>query len=243
MSETNPSTTPEKAAVISRQRASEFEIVGLLYLYKITLSDGSIARLFATGERMATVTFQNQTYHSHPIEAGGFTWSPNQPDRQPVLRLSHHDLPAGFSPDFDNVRGGHVERLITFAEECAPPIGTNGASSFPPETWQIDRLEARDEAIIQLALQPVANLQGEMLPKRVVLRDVCQHRYRHYDEETQDFDYRQATCPYSAARYYTATGAPTTDKAQDSCSLRLESGCKKRYGDNLPFFGFPGLAR
>ena len=233
----------ETSSLISRQRASEFEISGLLYLYKITLSDGAIARLFATGERNVQVTFQNQIYHSHPIVADGFTWSPNQPDRLPSLRLSHHDLPTGFVPDFDNVRGGQIERLITFAEECAPPIGTNGASCFPPETWQIDRLEARDEAVIQLALQPVANLQGEMLPKRVVLRDVCQHRYRHYDPVTKAFDYRQATCPYSAARYFTADGTPTNDKALDRCSLRLTSGCKKRYSDDLPFFGFPGLAR
>lgn len=229
--------------MIGRDAASSFEVQGLLMLYKITLADGSMAHLFPTKEKALAVVFNDVTYHSHPITAEGFSWSPTQPDQMPFLQLSHRELPQDFAPDLDNVAGGTVERLITLAQECAPPIGTDGGSSFPPETWQIDRLESRDELVMQLALRPAANLQDEILPKRVVLRDICQHRYRRWDDVAQAFDYQDATCPYVGKSYFTLAGTKTDDAASDSCSLRLHSGCKKRFARDLPFFGFPGLAR
>lgn len=230
-------------AMIARADAADISLSGLLYLYQITLSDGSIARLFPAASSDMVAVFDGQSYHAHPIETDGFSWSAYQPAQQAILRLSHHGLPDDFKPNFDNVRGGEVRLIITFAAECAPPVGNDGGASFPPEIWHIDQLETGDEMMVQFTLQPAANLQSEMLPKRVVLRDVCQHSYRQWDAALRVFDYSHATCPYVGSDYFTSGGAPTTNQAQDSCSLRLESGCKKRYIDALPFYGFPGLSR
>lgn len=233
----------KSANIITRERVSEASLPGLLYLYEITLQDGQKAHFFAAREEGQIVRFNKQSYISHPIETAGFSWSPEEPVTPAMMQFSHHNLPQDFKPHFDNVKNGTVRVVITFAEECEAPIGTDGGSCFPPETWRIDRLERADDAIIQLALQPLANLQSEILPKRVILRDICQHRYRVWDKSAEAFDYSVATCPYVGTDYITIDGAPTDYPEQDSCSLTLEAGCKKRFTDELPFFGFPGLAR
>lgn len=229
--------------MMPRQGLREERIEGLLHLYEIKLSNGSVAHLFPSSKKQDTVTFNHKTYQSHPIETEGFSWSPNSPIRQPILRLSHLDLPDGFAPNFENVRGGQVTLTMTLIEAVNDRTSQDYNTSFPPETWFIDKLISADEAVIQLGLEPVANLQDAKLPKRVILRDICQHRYRIYDDKTKSFDYTNATCPYTSSTYFTADGTPTTNADQDSCSLHLETGCKKRYVTQLPFMGFPGLSR
>lgn len=236
-------TTDSASHQISREQAANFEITGLLYLYQITLSDGTNLRLFPSQDSTQTLIFGGVTYQAHPLEAERLSWQAEIGSSASVIRLARSALSQDISPHNDLLRGGEVTRLITFASECAPPIGTNGGASFPPETWQIDRLSHLDDQMIELSLQPIANLQDAILPKRVILRDVCQHRYRVWDDSAKAFDYTNATCPYVSNKYFDLQGAPTNDASQDACSLQLGTGCKRRFFSNLPFFGFPGLAR
>lgn len=229
--------------MIDRSMAASFDVKGLLYLYHIHLTDGREVRLFPGRKTSQIIQFGGHKYRAHPIETDGFSWQIDDSVHQPYLRLARQDLALDLSPHDDVFRGGTVERLITFASECAPPIGTNGGASFPPETWQIDRLAQLDEAVISFALQPIAPMAGAFLPHRVMLRDICQHRYRRWDKARGQFDYSQATCPYRGRWSYTKDGTPTTKRQEDVCSQKLVSGCKKRFKGTLPFFGFPGLSR
>ena len=89
----------------------------------------------------------------------------------------------------------------------------------------------------------IITLEGLYLPARLVLRDHCQHSYRRWDATENEFDYSKATCPYTGTDKFTAAGEQTQTASRDQCSRRLMTGCRKRFAGELPFLGFPGVAR
>jgi lambda family phage minor tail protein L len=143
----------------------------------------------------------------------------------------------------DRLRGNHVRRIITLADELDPPHGAGGANCFPVESWVIDRIAQLDNAVMRLELTAEASFEGVQFPQRVMLRDLCQHSYRRWRPALHDFDYTNVTCPYTNRVYFTNNGTRTTDPSQDACSFHLGTGCRKRFGGDLPFLGFPGVRR
>ena len=229
-----------KRPPIPRHHVRTPTVTGLIYLYEVIIGTREVLRL--TTAPTGPISFEGHAYHSHPIEIEGLGWQPGQLSHHPQLRLSLIDLPAATSVLEDASAGGSVTRLITFDTECDAPIGEGHGGCFPPETWQIDRLSHLDGEQVQFALAPIADLADATLPNRIIMRDICSHRYRQWDAETKRFSYQDATCPYAGPSYFDVTGAPTTDPASDICSLRLSTGCRKRFHHDLPFMGFPGLA-
>ena len=225
---------------IPRSQVRTPSVTGLLYLYEVVIGHREVLRL--TSCPTGPISFDGQAYHSHPIEIEGLGWQPGQLSHQPQMRLSLTQLPDADEVLDDASAGGSVTRLITFDTECDAPLGEGHGGCFPPETWQIDRLSHLDGEQVQFALAPIADLADATLPNRIILRDICGHRYRQWDAEAQRFSYQDVTCPYVGNRYYDATGAPRAHPSQDVCSLRLSSGCRKRFHHDLPFMGFPGLA-
>lgn len=100
---------------------------------------------------------------------------------------------------------------------------------FPDERWFIDRKasETRDSVTFELASK--FDLAGQMIPKRQVIANVCQWRYR------------SSECSYTGSNYFDVNGNPVGTLAQDVCGKRVAS-CKLRFGDTaeLPFGSFPG---
>ena len=81
--------------------------------------------------------------------------------------------------------------------------------------------------------------QGTQLPRRTIMRDVCSHIYRFWDDVAGHFDYSRASCPYTGDASFDVNDQPTTFQ-QDACSRRM-SGCKARFPDALPGRFFPGV--
>jgi lambda family phage minor tail protein L len=223
---------------ISREKARQDHLT-LVHLYALTLPSGRQLRF--TNDADIPVSFGGETYQILSVSASGFAWNDRGVPARPSLTLVNDN--GLFTPQLDNpdLIGQRLVRLVTFAEECDAPLGSGGGSSFAPECWKIDRLARldADEAVFDLV--PEADLEQKSLPPRVMLRDLCQHRYRVWDESLQRFDYSNVTCPYVGTRTFDGSGNPVTNGADDVCSLNLDTGCKKRFSDVLPFLGFPGI--
>ena len=213
--------------------------ITLVHLYEIELQDGTIHRLTSFGD--TTIGFAGEDYLAQPIEASGFSWNGKGTPGRPELKIANRQgyFLHGMEPPY--LVGSKVKRIVTFLEECDAPHGEGGGACFTPEAWQVERISRLDENEITLALAPEASIDAASLPIKVMLKDLCQHTYRVYDPEKRAFDYTRASCPYRGGAYFDSNGNPTT-KSQDQCSLRLGSGCKKRFSnESLPFLGFPGL--
>lgn len=208
-------------------------------LFDVSFADGSILRF--TPSYPTSVSFANKPYQALPITAKGFKWSGIGASPRPLLEVSNH---VGlFSAQLDNpdLIGCPVIRTLTFLDECDAPLGQGGGASFTPESWVIERISRLDESQVSIELASEADLEHMMLPARVMLADLCQHRYRRWDQSSQSFDYSHATCPYTGVGNYDSDGQAVSNSALDQCSLRLSTGCKKRFRERYPFLGFPGL--
>ena len=120
--------------------------------------------------------------------------------------------------------GDNFELNLTVTNPTADPN-----ARFPDERWFIDRKasETRDSVTFELASK--FDLAGQMIPKRQVIANVCQWRYR------------SSECSYTGTDYYDVNGNPVSTAAEDVCGKRVSS-CKLRFGENaeLPFGSFPG---
>ena len=100
---------------------------------------------------------------------------------------------------------------------------------FPDERWFIDRKssETRDSVTFELASK--FDLAGQKIPRRQIIANICQWKYRSPE------------CSYAGTDYYDVNGNEVSTEAQDVCGKRVAS-CKLRFGENaeLPFGSFPG---
>lgn len=227
---------------LSRAAVRDPTLSGLVTLFTIDTGDATLRVL---GGRTAGghVAFGGQNYAAFPVAAKGFAWSAEGPPAHPQIELSNLARLFDGAVTGDRLRGRLVRRILTLADQLDPPHGQGGASCFPPEQWVIERIARLDNRVLRLELAAEASLEGRRFPERVMLRDMCQHRYRRWDAVARRFDYSRATCPYAGSRYVTADGKAATAPEDDVCSLRLSSGCRKRFDGDLPFVGFPGMTR
>ena len=136
------------------------------------------------------------------------------------------------TPNFLITQGG--DQLVTQSGDniltvsgFAPSADSN--AKFPDERWFIDRKanESRDSVTFELASK--FDLAGQKLPKRQIIANVCQWKYR------------SSECSYTGSNYFDVNGNTVSTLAADVCGKRVES-CKLRFGNNaqLPFGSFPG---
>ena len=219
--------------------AARSDQMTVIELFDVSFADGSVLRF--TPSHPVSVGFASNRYHALPITAKGFKWSGLGASPRPVLEVSNHAGLFSSQLDHPDLIGCPVIRTLTFLDECDAPLGDGSGASFTPERWIIERITRLDADIVNMELASAADLDQMMLPARVMLADLCQHRYRKWDQASQSFDYTKATCPYTGTASYDANGQNVTQPIKDQCSLRLGTGCKKRFTGALPFLGFPGL--
>jgi lambda family phage minor tail protein L len=235
--------TNSASSAINRPAVGGPALSGLVQLFTIAQPNGELLRFTTAPAPAGHVAFDGQRFISFPLAAKGFRWSADGPPARPTIEISNIHGLFDLAVSADQLRGLEVQRILTLASELAPPDGTDGGSSFPVESWLIDRIARLDDRIIRIELAAAASLENRSFPERVMLRDLCQHRYRRWDPHQRAFDYTGVTCPYVGTRYFTANGAATSDAAADVCSLSLATGCRYRFSDVLPFLGFPGVTR
>lgn len=240
---TGSKPTGLKSPGISRGDVGADSLAGLVELFSIAVPDSAPLRFTTAATASGHVYFDGQRYGGYPLAAKGFSWSVEGPPARPVLELSNILGLFDHAVTSDVLRGCMVQRILTLKNELGPPHGDDGGNCFPPESWVIERIARLDDRLVRIELAAAASLENRTFPERVMLRNLCQHRYRNWDQAQQRFTYKGVTCPYVGDRYFSQTGDPVTDPAADRCALTLDDGCKKRFADTLPFLGFPGVTR
>lgn len=142
---------------------------------------------------------------------------------------------------FNDLVGAQLTRWRTFRKYLDGQSAADPNIHFPKDIYVIERKTSQTKLAIEWELSGALDREGLKIPRRMVLRDACTHRYRYWTGSA--FDYSRATCPYSAARYYDEVGNVVT-APEDRCGKRL-SDCKLRFPGKqiLPTTAFPGAAK
>lgn len=183
-----------------------------------------------------SIVWNGNTYLRLPVKAEGFEYTNTGTLPRPTLTISNLDsnitslllLVNAFTPGND-LGGATVKRIRTLKKYLDGQTSADPYAKFPDEIWYVDRKasESRDSVSFELASK--FDLAGIMLPKRQVIANICQWKYRSTE------------CGYTGSNYWGINDQPVTTLAQDKCGKRLSS-CKLRFGATaeLPFGSFPG---
>tara|TARA_Y100000015_G_scaffold32369_1_gene32182 strand:+ start:375 stop:1268 length:894 start_codon:yes stop_codon:yes gene_type:complete len=204
-----------------------------------TLHGSSDVYRFHAGANAAVsgnIVFNSQTYTRIPIKADGFEYSNTGTLPRPTLSISNHDttmttllLLVNATTAGNDLGGAEVRRIRTLKKYLDGESAADPNARWPEERWFVDRKasESRDQVTFELASK--FDLAGQKIPKRQVIANVCQWKYR------------SSECSYTGSSYFDVNGNSVSTLAEDVCGKRVAS-CKLRFGDTaeLPFGSFPG---
>ena len=182
------------------------------------------------------VVFDGNTYTRIPVKADDFEFTNTGTLPRPKLTISNLDgtmttllLLVNATTAGNDLGGAEVRRIRTLKKFLDGESAADPNAKFPDEIWYVDRKsnESRDSVTFELASK--FDLAGQKLPKRQVVANVCQWKYR------------SAECSYTGSNYFDVNGNTVSTLAADVCGKRIAS-CKLRFGQNgqLPFGSFPG---
>lgn len=182
------------------------------------------------------IVFNSETYTRIAIKADGFEYSNTGTLPRPTLSISNLDgtmttllLLVNATTAGNDLGGAEVRRIRTLKKYLDGESAADPNARWPEERWFVDRKasESRDQVTFELASK--FDLAGQKIPKRQVIANVCQWKYR------------SSECSYTGSNYFDVNGNSVSTLAEDVCGKRVAS-CKLRFGENaeLPFGSFPG---
>ena len=177
------------------------------------------------------IVFNSQTYTRIPVKAEGFEYSNTGTLPRPTLSISNLDgtmttllLLVNATTAGNDLGGAEVRRIRTLKKYLDGESAADPNARWPEERWFVDRkaFESRDQVTFELASK--FDLAGQKIPKRQVIANVCQWKYR------------SSECSYTGSNYFDVNGNSVGSLAEDVCGKRVSS-CKLRFGDTaeLPF--------
>jgi lambda family phage minor tail protein L len=190
------------------------------------------------------IYWQGVSFAAWPITDEGFDLDTQQP---PTPKLTVGNIDGTISAlclAFDDLLLAKLTRHRTFVQylDAANFPGGNPTADptqeLPPDIWVLEQKLAEDSEHVQWALSNPMNMQGQQLPGRPIIANMCGW--------VSIGGYRGPYCGYTGGPVADIYDVPTSDSAKDMCSGTLK-GCKLRFGANneLPFGSYPaaGLVR
>lgn len=147
-----------------------------------TIADGFSGQYFLTNEIMpdnSFVRWKGQTYTSFPIQAGGFDISTKGQMPQPEITVAN--VFGSFSAvvsSADDLVGAKVIRRRTLFKYLDNGPSPDSSQEFPEDIFYIERKTAETNLTITWQLASKIDLEGLLLPRRVITQDHCLWRYR-----------------------------------------------------------------
>lgn len=215
-----------------------------MFVIDLTSLGGEIFRITPGPLDGEIVQFDGNSYFPVPVDATGFAWNTKGSLPRPSLRISTlASLVNAAVVEFDDLLGGTVYRIRTFAEFLDNGSNPDPSATFPIDVYRVERKSNQNKVFIEWELSTYIDQEGLQLPRRQVLRDSCTHTYRFWDKALNQFSYVNVTCPYTGSASFDQNDV-ACNPALDVCSKKL-SGCRKRFGENgiLPTRAFPGVSR
>jgi lambda family phage minor tail protein L len=190
----------------------------------------------ANADVTGDIVFGGETYQRIPVKAEGFQYTNTGTLPRPTLTVSNLGseitsilLVVNQTTRGNDLGGAEVRRIRTLKKYLDGESAADPNVQFPQERWFVDRKanESRDAVSFELASK--FDLAGQKIPRRQVVANVCQWKYR------------SSECSYTGSNYFDVNGNSVSTLAQDVCGKRVGS-CKLRFGNNgeLPFGSFPG---
>lgn len=184
------------------------------------------------------IVFNGITYTRFPIEAEGFERSGTSAQARPSVRVANIDglIGATARENADLVKTKFIRRrtflkyidAVNFEGGINPTADPNAA--LDDEIWYIDRKSSENKIFVEWELTSALDLDGQALPKRQCIQNVCIWKYR------------SSECSYAGSPVADKNDIPTTNPSLDDCGKRLDS-CRLRFGNGtLPYGGFPGIS-
>ena len=182
------------------------------------------------------IVFNSQTYNRVPIKADGFEYTNTGTLPRPTLAISNLSstisallLLVNATTAGNDLGGAEVRRIRTLKKYLDGESAADPNAQFPQEVWFIDRKASETRDVVTFELASKFDLAGQKIPRRQIIANVCQWKYR------------SSECSYTGSNFFNANGNTVSTLAQDVCGKRVAS-CKLRFGENgeLPFGSFPG---
>tara|TARA_R100000005_G_scaffold75094_1_gene42288 strand:+ start:381 stop:1274 length:894 start_codon:yes stop_codon:yes gene_type:complete len=190
----------------------------------------------ANADVTGNIVFGGETYQRIPVKAEGFEYTNTGTLPRPTLTVSNLGseitsilLVVNQTTRGNDLGGAEVRRIRTLKKYLDGESAADPNVQFPQERWFIDRKASETRDAVSFELASKFDLAGQKIPRRQVVANVCQWKYR------------SSECSYTGSNYFDVNGNSVSTLAQDVCGKRVAS-CKLRFGDNgeLPFGSFPG---
>ena len=202
-----------------------------------------VFRFSSTNTGDGVVMFDGFEYPPAPIAADGFAWDGVGTMPRPRLNVVAKDLYfLNLVVDADDLVGSPVRRIKTFRKYLDDGTVPGTGVSFPIDEFVIEKKSSQTRHALVFELSMMLDQQGTQVPRLMVLRDTCVHRFRYWIGNR--YQYKQVSCPYTGTSMFKSNGEVTLDPSEDACGKRI-SDCKLRFGDDavLPRMAFPGVGR
>lgn len=204
--------------------------IDLTHLTSARGKKGIMYRLHnGVNEKGDGVVWKGQTYQPYPIKGTGFEVKAKGTSNRPSLALSNlFGLVTGLVDEFDDCLGAIVTRREVYANVLDPvnfKSGVNSSYNASDEIvtqFVIEQVESLNSEVVRFRLAIPTELDGLVLPARMMMANNCQ------------FIYRSPECGYTGPPVADEKDRPTTDINKDKCSQCL-TGCSLR--NNTRNFG------
>ena len=131
------------------------------------------------------IIFGGNTYARLPIEATGFDYTSSGSLPRPTLRVANlmGDVTAllllvNATTAGNDLGGAIVRRIRTLKKFLDGEPGADPDARFPTEVWYVDRKSNENRDVVEFELASKLDLAGQMIPRRQVIANVCQWKYR-----------------------------------------------------------------
>lgn len=197
--------------------------IDLTRLTSIRGTQGIIYRLHnGKNEKDGNVVWKGNEYMAYPIKGSNFENSVKGTANRPKLAISNLlGFVTGLVNEFDDCLGAVVTRRQVYAHHLDPVNFVSGVNSkHNPNneiatTFIIEQVSAIKTDVVEFTLAIPTELDGLLLPARMMMSNTCQHIYRSVE------------CGYTGGAVADEKDQPTTDIKKDKCSKCL-TGCKLR---------------
>tara|TARA_R100000781_G_scaffold114759_1_gene86489 strand:- start:1623 stop:2597 length:975 start_codon:yes stop_codon:yes gene_type:complete len=196
----------------------------------------------------ANIVFNSNTYTAIPIKAEGFELTTQGTLPRPTLTIGNLDgtissilkavnnVPRTTNPSQTALFPGNdllnteVRRITTLRKYLDGQPDADPYAKYPDQIFFVDRKVSETRDAVQFELVSKMDKEGEMIPKRQCVSNICQ------------WVYRSSECSYNGTSFFNVNDQSVVSASDDVCGKRLSS-CKARFGQNnaLPFGSFPSV--
>lgn len=224
---------------------SQLETSGKITLFQLdtTMLGGTVFYFQSAEDADTQIIWGGQTYSPIPMKASGFEMTTRGAIPTPTVTISNlYGAANTLLLEYRGLLGAKLTRILTLRRFLDDGDTPDANAFITRDMFVVAQKTSHTAVAIAFKLMAHMDQEGVQLPRRLVMRDYCQHVYRAYNPATATFSYTKATCPYTDSRYYDVNNNPTA-MPFDMCS-HDKNGCKLRFPNQvLPAWFFPGVGR